>query len=1102
MRCEACGAENRPGKKFCVQCGTTLPKACPSCGSSIREGEKFCGDCGTALFGPLVSPQIETSSAPATLVSGPGAERRQLTVIFVDLVGSTELSARLDPEDLRDVLATYHRLVAEVINDYGGFVAQYLGDGALVYFGYPTSQEDDAERSIKAALALLARTSALTVHGADILIRVGIATGLVVVGDKAIGSDAAYEPRIMGETPNLAARLQAMAAPRSIVIAETTRELVGGLFRYESLGSVELKGLSRPVPAWKVQGETGLDDRFRALRSDAVPFIGREEELDLLRRRWRQVADQGGKVVLISGEPGVGKSRLVAAAREMISGDDPRVLDYFCSQNFANTALYPVTRQIERSCGLVPTDTKAARRRKVNAFLGELANAETRALLSDLLSIERFDKKDVIGRLSAPERRKASFDLLIRHLLLIAVSNRLLVLFEDIHWADASTLELLDLLISQINGYPILLVATYRPEFQTSWAGQSQVSVVTLARLPVAQQRRLIEAVLGSDQLSPDIIEEIAARSDGVPLFAEELTKATIEIRKEADGTGANNVARPPTIPATLHASLMARLDRLGPVARQVAETGAVFGREFSYGLLRSVWRGASREMDTALDQLRSAGLLFARGAGDRTTYTFKHALVQDAAYGTLLRAERHALHARIAQTLERERPEICDVQPELLARHFQQAQLPQRAISYFQHAADRAAKRSAHREAIAHLRNALQLLDVLPESPLREELELQLLIALGPALMTTKSTTAPEIGRVYDRARELAQKAKRSADLFPAIWGAWLIAGSSSDFVTAQRRIDDLFSIAEAVKDPAFMLQAHHAAWSTYCSTNALTEVRTHVADGLALYRLELHGSHALQYGAHDPGVCGYVTDAIATAVLGFLDESVLQLERGLELAQRLGDTQSSIHAFSFGAEVHHIRRDPQQIEAFVTRVLPLLSENGSAVAVANAMMLRGWARVKLGEIENGLGIMREGLAAWRQTGSAFRIPERLARAADAYRLANHPDEAMAIIAEALNRSDDRWLAPELHRIQGELLLDAGHNEGEKALRNALLLAREQSARLLELRAANSLAVFLRNRGEKTQAYELLHPIYEWFTEGFDTTDLISAKALIEQLR
>jgi tetratricopeptide (TPR) repeat protein len=618
----------------------------------------------------------------------------------------------------------------------------------------------------------------------------------------------------------------------------------------------------------------------------------------------------------------------------------------------------------------------------------------------------------------------------------------------------------------------------------------------------VAQQRRLIEAVLGSDQLSPDIIEEIAARSDGVPLFAEELTKATIEIRKEADGTGANNVARPPTIPATLHASLMARLDRLGPVARQVAETGAVFGREFSYGLLRSVWRGASREMDTALDQLRSAGLLFARGAGDRTTYTFKHALVQDAAYGTLLRAERHALHARIAQTLERERPEICDVQPELLARHFQQAQLPQRAISYFQHAADRAAKRSAHREAIAHLRNALQLLDVLPESPLREELELQLLIALGPALMTTKSTTAPEIGRVYDRARELAQKAKRSADLFPAIWGAWLIAGSSSDFVTAQRLIDDLFSIAEAVKDPAFMLQAHHAAWSTYCSTNALTEVRTHVANGLALYRLELHGSHALQYGAHDPGVCGYVTDAIATAVLGFLDESVLQLERGLELAQRLGDTQSSIHAFSFGAEVHHIRRDPQQIEAFVTRVLPLLSENGSAVAVANAMMLRGWARVKLGEIENGLGIMREGLAAWRQTGSAFRIPERLARAADAYRLANHPDEAMAIIAEALNRSDDRWLAPELHRIQGELLLDAGHNEGEKALRNALLLAREQSARLLELRAANSLAVFLRNRGEKTQAYELLHPIYEWFTEGFDTTDLISAKALIEQLR
>jgi class 3 adenylate cyclase len=414
------------------------------------------------LYGPLVPPQIETSSALVTLLSEPGAERRQLTVMFVDLVGSTELSVRLDPEDLRDVLATYHALVAQVINDHGGFVAQYLGDGALVYFGYPTSHEDDAERSIKAALALLAQTSALTVHGADVLIRIGIATGLVVVGDKAIGSDAAHEPRIMGETPNLAARLQAMASPRSIVIAETTRELVGGLFRYESLGFVELKGLSRPVPAWKVQGETGLDDRFRALRSDAVPFIGREEELDLLRRRWRQVADQGGRVVLISGEPGVGKSRLVATARDIIAADGHRVLDYFCSQNLTNTALYPVTRQIERSCGLLPTDTTAARRRKVNAFLGELAKAETRALVSDLLSIERLDNKDVIARLSPTGRRKATFALLIRHLLLIAARNRALLLFEDIHRADASTLELLDLLISQIDGYPILLVATYR----------------------------------------------------------------------------------------------------------------------------------------------------------------------------------------------------------------------------------------------------------------------------------------------------------------------------------------------------------------------------------------------------------------------------------------------------------------------------------------------------------------------------------------------------------------------------------------------------------------------------------------------------------------
>jgi class 3 adenylate cyclase/tetratricopeptide (TPR) repeat protein len=1102
MRCEACGAENRAGKKFCVQCGTALPKACPSCGSTIQADEKFCGECGAAVDGPLVPREIKTSLAPATLPPQTNAERRQLTVMFVDLVGSTELSTRLDPEDLREVLATYHGLIAQVTNDHDGFVAQYLGDGALVYFGYPTSQEDDAERSIKAALALVAHTNALTLHGADVLIRIGIATGLVVVGDKAIGSDAAHEPRIMGETPNLAARLQAMANPRSIVIAESTRELVGGLFRYDNLGFVEMKGLSRPVAAWKVQGETGLDDRFRALRSDAIPFIGREEELDVLLRRWRQVADQGGKVVLISGEPGVGKSRLLAAARAMIARDDPQIVDYFCSQNFTNTALYPITRQIERSCGLLPGDTKDNRWRKLDAFLGALAKPETLALAADLLSIGRFDNEDLMGRFSPAQRRKATFDLLFRHVASIAARSRVLIVFEDIHWADASTLELLDLLITQIEGYPILLVATYRPEFQSSWAGQSQVSVITLARLLPAQQRRLIQAIAGPGLLSSEIVEKIAARSDGVPLFAEELTKATIEIEKEAGRTQLSKVARAATIPATLHASLMARLDRLGPVARQVAETGAVFGREFSHELLRSVWTGAPRDMDTALDQLRSAGLVFARGAGDQTTYTFKHALVQDAAYGTLLRARRYEVHARIAHILEQQYPDICEIQPELLARHLQQAQLPERAVGYLQRAGDRAAKRSAYREAIAHLRNALQLLESLPETSMREEQELQLLIALGPALMTTKSTTAPEIGRVYARARELAQNAQRSADLFPTIWGAWLIAYTSSDFVTAQRLVENLFSIGAAINEPAFNLQAHHAAWPTYCSTGALMEARRHIADGLALYDPESHGAHALQYGAHDPGVCGYVTDAATTAVLGLLDQSLLQLEKGLALAQRLDHTQTSIQAFSFAAEVHHIRRDPQQVEAFVTRVLPLLSEGGSAVAIANAMMLRAWARVISGDIENGLAIMRDGLAAWRQTGSAFRIPERLARAAETYRLADRPDEAMTLIAEALNRSDDRWLAPELHRIRGELLLGAGrHNEAEVALQNGVLLAREQNARLLQLRAANSLVICLQRRGERRQAYELLQPIYAWFTEGFDTTDLISAQALIKQL-
>jgi predicted ATPase len=502
-----------------------------------------------------------------------------------------------------------------------------------------------------------------------------------------------------------------------------------------------------------------------------------------------------------------------------------------------------------------------------------------------------------------------------------------------------------------------------------------------------------------------------------------------------------------------------------------------------------------------ALGQLSNAGLIFERGKGPQATYVFKHALVQDAAYSTLLRAKRYELHARIAYVLERQFSDLCETQPEVLGRHYQQAGLPKQAINYWQRAGDRAAKRSAHREAGVHLRNALDLLQALPDRSAHAEQELQLLIALGPALMTTRSSTAPEIGRVYARARELARNAQRTADLFPTVWGAWLIAFSSGDLPTAHRLVDELFGMTAGSGDTSLALQAHHAAWPIFMVTGALIDAKRHIATGLALYRRELHGQHALQYGGHDPGVCGYVNDALIAATLGHPDQALRQMEEGLALARVLDHAPSLAQALWFAAELHQIRREPREVEAFATAVLPLLSDHGSAVGVANATMLRGWARLMQGDIEDGLATMREGLAAWRETGSKFHVPFRLARAADAHRAAGHIEEGLRLVGEAIDQSDDRWFAPELHRLKGELLLKMGRqDEGEESLQNALTAAREQNARLLELRAATSLAKLWKGRGQNHEASDLLGGLYAWFTEGLETPDLREAKAMLEE--
>jgi len=706
------------------------------------------------------------------------AERRQLTVVFCDLVGSTALSAKLDPEDLRGIIGAYHERCAEAITKSGGFVARYLGDGVLAYFGYPQAHEDDAERAVRAGLALVEAVPKLDDGtGTALRVRVGICTGLVVIGD-LLGEGVVQQHEVVGETPNLAARLQALAEPDSVVIGCDTRRLLGGLFEYRDLGKVPVKGFGDPVQVWQVTGASAVDSRFEALRMATTPLVGRDEEIDLLMRRWEQAKRGEGCVVLVSGEPGIGKSRIAQTVLERI-GDEPYTrMRYFCSPHQQDSALYPIIAQLERAAGFRREDTVEQRLDKLEAVLAQGTNDlnNVARLLADLLSIptgERYPPLDL-----TPQKRKEKTLLaLIAQIEGLASRQPVLMVFEDVHWIDATTMEALDQLIDRAPSLRVLVIVTYRPEFTPPWVGRPEVTLLSLNRLPLRQRAEMITCITGGKALPKEIADQIVDRTDGVPLFIEELTKAVIESGMLTDAGDHYTVAGPLpplAIPTSLNASLLARLDRLAPT-REVAQIGAALGRQFSHELISAVAALPQQQVDDALAQLVNAELIFRRGTPPDSAYTFKHALVQDVAYSTLLRSRRQQLHARIAATLEDRFPEIVVAQPALLAQHCAEAQLTEKAVGYWLKAGQQALARSAMTEAVARLRKGLDALVGLPDGPWRRQQELALQIAFRSALMATKGYSASDVGKTIARARALAEQMDRPEYLVPLLYGQWV---------------------------------------------------------------------------------------------------------------------------------------------------------------------------------------------------------------------------------------------------------------------------------------------------------------------------------------
>jgi class 3 adenylate cyclase len=689
--CPSCKHENRAGRRFCVHCGAGLGLACPSCGARSEPGERFCGECGTGLqvFGAGSRASIPSDTQHPT--PKPPGERRQLTVMFCDLVGSTALSAKLDPEELRAVVRAYQQAGAAVIDRYGGYIAQYLGDGLLVYFGYPVAHEDDAARAVRAGLEIVAAPQDRAVGAtplAPLQIRIGIHTGPVVVGE--MGGGSRHEQLALGETPNIAARVQGLAEPDSVVISAATQRLVAGLFNCQDLGPQALKGISIPVSAYRVSGESAAQSRFDvALRTGLLPLIGREHEVGLLQERWKRAQQGDGQVVLLSGEPGIGKSRLVQELKEQLAHEGMTRIEFRCSSYHQNSALYPIIEHLQRMLEFAREDAPAAKLEKLQRTLSHyrFPQADTVPLLAAMLSLPHPDSFPPIT--VSPQRQKENTQAaLVSWLIEDAEQRTVYNTWEDIHWADPSTLDVLNLVVDQAPTASLYVLLTFRPEFIPPWGNRSHLSQITLSRLGRSQVEAMVECVTGGKALPPEMMQQIVVKTDGVPLFVEELTKTVIEAAVDVGARRA--VSLPLAIPATLQDALMARLDRLG-TAKEIGQLGATLGREFSYELLQAVSPLDDETLQHGLQQLVAAELVYQRGLLPQAHYLFKHALIQDTAYQSLLKSTRQQYHRQIGQVLEDRFPETIEAQPELLAHHYTEAGLIEQAIPYWQQAGQRA---------------------------------------------------------------------------------------------------------------------------------------------------------------------------------------------------------------------------------------------------------------------------------------------------------------------------------------------------------------------------------------------------------------------------
>jgi class 3 adenylate cyclase/predicted ATPase len=1078
---------------------------------------------GTASAPTNVSPVPLAATpdvSPAQVGASPGgppraeAERRQLTVMFCDVVDSTRLSSQLDPEEYRDVVRAYQWACTEVIQRFDGHVAQLLGDGLLVYFGYPVAHEDDAQRAVRVGLGMLAAMEALHTRlkreqDMQLAVRIGIHTGLVVVG--AMGGGGRHEQLALGETPNVAARIEGLAPPNTVAISDATYHLVQGYFACQDLGAHTLRGVPESMHLYHVLSESGATSRLEVAQPRGLtPLVGRESEVALLLERWEQVKAGHGHVILLTGDAGIGKSRLVHMLKEHVAHEPHMRWECRSAEYAQNTALFPLMDLFQQLLRFEAHETADTKLEKLTHALSQyrLPLEESVQLFAPLLSLPIPEDTYPPLQLSPQRQRQKALEAIVAILQELAEQQPVLFILEDLHWTDPTTLELLNLVIEQIPIASVLVLLTCRPYFQPAWHHRSYLTEITVNRLSQTQVEQIVNRLTEGKNLPPEVRQQIVEKTDGVPLFVEELTKAIVESGHLQDVNGHYELTgsfSTLAIPATLQDSLMARLDRL-MTGKVIAQLGATIGRQFSYELLQKISQLDGLTLQRELERLVEAELVYQRGVPPQAHYFFKHALIQDAAYQSLLKSTRQHYHQRIALVLESQFPETTAEQPELVAHHYTEAGLIAQAVDYWQKAGQSAAQRSAYVEAIAHLRQGLALLETLPETPQRLQREVDMHIALGVSLIATKGWAAPEVRETYTSARQLCERLEDAHQLFPILRGLWNYYNMRAEYQRAHALGEQLLTLAHQAQDATMLPAAHRALGSTLCYLGAAASAQTHFAQGIALYDPKQHRALAFLHG-EDAGVTCRSYDAALLWCLGYPDQGLTRSQEAVTLAQQMAHPFSLSFALGSAAMFHQLCREERCTQERAEAAMTLAREQGFPYWMAVGSLMRGWALAQQGQAREGIAQLTQGLTAYHATGAGVLRPYLLALLAEAHGTLREPEPGLTALAEALTlveTTGERLCEPELYRLKGALLLQHDSNnedEAEACFHQAIRIARSQQAKSFELRTATSLARLWHQQGKRQEAHDLLAPVYHWFTEGFDTADLKDAKALLDAL-